>query len=184
ETCTLTVCSARCSSAAISLFSRPRRTRFRTSVSRGVRRQDDALTRDSGELGPACSDGTDDQPNDLALGRARAARVAMCANLLQALGAPAAREDRDRRRLLLRSAGAHRLRRTELVRPTLVRRLPARPCRAGKANGGPAPDRGLPLALVQLAGLGCLRRGDLRSPVAHARRRPRDRLACEARRGV
>ena len=46
-----------------------------------------------------------------------------------------------------------RVRRTRLDRPAVVQGLRARPARPRQADGGPPPDRRLPVALVRLAGL-------------------------------
>ena len=68
--------------------------------------------------------------------------------------------------LLHRCAGADRVRRAGIDGPADLQGLRARPHGPRQADGGPPPDRRLPVALVQLARVGCLRRRDVRPTVA------------------
>ena len=80
--------------------------------------------------------------------------------------------------------GADPLRRTRFDRSAVIQGLRPGPGRPRQADGGPPPDRGLPVALVQLAGLRRVRRRDLRPAVARPAARPDGRGAGEARRGL
>ena len=102
---------------------------------------------------------------------------AVCAPLVQIGVVPSqrrwivgqGREDRALGDSFFSGCGSDPVRRARVDGSPRVQGLRARPARPRQADGGPPPHRRLPLALVQLARLGHLRRGHLRPAVARAR---------------